>query len=189
MKRYIKSTESKSVPTLHIYVDIEAAIMPLAAASGIDFDNLEIFSKNKSIARRYKKSKNWLTPVTQMIRRILKSMDERGFNLISYKDSPQSYTYYIKFKPVDTEGNIINKELQLQIELRDHTSKTHTEGKINDKLYVKAYYIENTEYPNTAEVLIAVYQILDKLQKGDFSDFGVENIKLNDGGSENCGNN
>ena len=160
MKIYVKATDNLAlIPILHIYVDVESVALNVAASSGIDFDNLEIFSKNKSIARRFKKSDNWLTPVIQLIRRILKSMDERNFNLIKYKDSGDSYTYYIKFQPADEQGKIINQELILQIELRDHVSKTHADGAVSDTFSIKAYYIEDKEYPDTVEILTAVYNL------------------------------
>ena len=165
MKRYIRSV-SDNIPTLKIIVDIYDAEAKIAASD--DF----IEMKHPSIKKKYRQSDEWLKHVNDLARSILGSMKGRKFNILRAEPSNKSYTYYITFQPANKDGDIWEQDLELQLELRDHVSKTHSDlGAISEKLIVRTYYLNGKTYSDMLAVLKEVWHILDELQEGNFESF------------------
>lgn len=171
MKRYISATASQ-VPTLHIYVDVVCSTVSIAASEQPKFGKYNLFPEDMSISRRNKKSAAWVKTVNGLIVATIDALQSRRFLIIDAYPSKRSYTYYIRFQPVDKYGDIILEELQLQIELRDHVSHTHpSEGQVSDNLFIKSFTIENTVYPDVWTTLQEIIVILEQAQQGDISAF------------------
>ena len=166
MKRYIKA--STTVPKLRIIVDITYSEVQVQVAASSDFKEL----KHPSIKRKFKKSDEWLKQVNDLVRSIIGSMNGKKFKIIKACPSNKSYTYYIRFQPSDKNGDLWDQELELQIELRDHASKTHASvGEITNRFLVKTYYLEDKTYKDMLALMREIWRILDDLQNGDFSSF------------------
>ena len=163
MKRFIKN-----IPTVHIYIDYVDVIDDIAAAT--EFKELQ----HPNIKRRYKKSDEWLKKVNDLARSIIGSMQGRKFKIIDAHPSKKSYTYYIRFQPADKNGDLWDQVLEFQIELRDHISKNHPDiGPASSKLFIKAYYIDDASYRNMYEIMQALWNVMDELEIGNFSSFGL----------------
>ena len=160
MKRYIKT------PILHIVVELTEDNSNVAASTNF------VEMKHPSVKRRYKQSDEWLKHVNDLARSIIGSMQGRHFKINRVWTSKKSYTYYIRFQPADKNGDLWRQELELQIELRDHTSSTHLDiGEVNSDLLVRAFYLEGKSYRDMYALMQTIWKILDDLQKGDFSSF------------------
>lgn len=156
----------KSIPTLHIVIDITDSESGVAAS--VDFKEL----KHPSGKKKYRRSDEWLDQVNDLVRSIIGSMQGRKFKILDAKPSNKSYTYYIRFQPADRDGNLWDQELEIQVELRDHRSKTHEDsGFISSKLLVKAFYLDNNLMANGYELMKEMWAIMDQLSEGDFSAF------------------
>lgn len=164
MKRYIRKNK---IPTLRIIIDIDAPIYNIAAS---DNDFVEL--KHPSIKKKFKQSDEWLKQVNDLARSIIGSMQGRKFNIIKAYPSKKSYTYYIRFQPADKNGGLWDQELQLQIELRDHVSKTHDDiGEVAPELFVKTYYLNGKSERDMMSLMRDIFKILDDLADGDFNSF------------------
>ncbi len=162
MKRYTRKTK---LPVLHIIIELSETDN---IAASVDFKEMT----QPSIKHKYKKSDEWLKYVNDLARSIYGSMLARKFNITKAEPSNKSYTYYIRFQPSDKNGDLWDSDLELQIELRDHTSKTHSDlGQVTSDLLVKTYYIENMQYKDMMSLFRKIRSILDDLQNGDFSSF------------------
>lgn len=162
MKRYIRN----SIPTLYIIIDLAASTINVAASD--DFVELQ----HPSIKKRYKHTDSWLKHVNDLARSIIGSMQGRHFKILKAYPSKKSYTYYIRFQPADKRGDLWDQELQLQIELRDHFSKTHTDiGEIAPELFVKTYYLNGKNERDMMSLMKDIFRILDDLENGDFNSF------------------
>ena len=163
MKRYIKS----AVPAVKITIELSSIVdAPIAASE--DFTMLT----HPNVKRRYKKTDEWLKEVNDIARSIIGSMQGRNFKIIKAYPSHKSYTYYIRFQPTDTNGDLWDQILEFQIELRDHPSKSHTDlGQVSENLLVKTYYLDDEQYKNAYALMQEIWRMLDDLQKGDFSSF------------------
>ena len=165
MKRYMQCN-SKSVPVMKIIVEVFDAEAKIAASD--DFRELT----HPSVKRRYKKSDEWLRQVNDLVRSIIGSMQGRNFKIIKAYPSSKSYTYYIRFQPTDKNGDLWDQVLEFQIELRDHTSKSHKDiGQVTENLLVKTYYLEDEQYKNAYLLMKEIWRVLDALKLGDFSSF------------------
>jgi len=162
MKRYIKS----KLPTLHIVIELSAQSDDVAAS--VEFKDMT----HPAVKRKFQKSDEWLQHVNDLARSIYGSMIARKFDVFKAQPSKKSYTYYLAFRPADKDGNLWDRELGLQIELRDHMSSTHDDiGEVTTKFIVKTYYLENKSYRDMSDMLREIWRILDDVQKGDFSSF------------------
>lgn len=164
MKKY--TNKYSYVPTLHVYIDLNDADTPVAAS--VEFREM----RQPSIKRKLKRSDEWLKQVNDLAKSLYSSMVSRGFEVTRAEPSKRSYTYYIRFQPCDRNGDLWDQTLELQIELRDHVSKTHDDiGQLSKDLFVKAFYLEDAQYKNMWELFRQLRHILDDLQDGDFSSF------------------
>ena len=162
MKRYIRN----SIPTLYIVIDLTTSTVNVAASD--DFAEL----KHPSIKRKFRQSNEWLKHVNDLARSIIGSMQGRKFKILKAYPSKKSYTYYIRFQPADKQGDLWDQELQLQIELRDHISDTHTDiGEVTPELFVKTYYLNGKTERDMMSLMRDIFKILDDLENGDFNSF------------------
>ena len=160
---------NKSCPVLKIVVNLEQDQSRIAA------DTEFIPLKHPNIKRKYKQSDEWLEYINNMVRSIIGSMHGRKFKIIKAYPSNKSYTYYIRFQPTDKQGNVWNQELELQIELRDHSSNTHESfGETTSRLFVHSYNLNGKTYKQLMQLMNEIWRILDDLQDGDFSTFMTE---------------
>ena len=99
-------------------------------------------------------------------------MQGRKFKILKAYPSKKSYIYYIRFQPADKQGDLWDQELQLQIELRDHISDTHTDiGEVTPELLVKTYYLNGKTERDIMSLMRDIFKILDDLEDGDFNSF------------------
>lgn len=165
MKRLIRANQLH-IPKLRLIVELtDSNDAEIVAATNDDVLH------HPSVKREYKKSDGWLNIVNDFIKSIIGSMQGRKFKIIKKGASKKSYTYYILFQPADQNGNLWDQELELQIELRDHRSKTHGEGAISPKLLVKTYYIGEDAFDSTLSIMKHLWSVMDDLSLGDFSSF------------------
>ena len=163
MKRHIHNT----MPTLYIVIDLTTSTVNVAAAED-DFVEL----KHPSIKRKFRRSNEWLKHVNDLARSIIGSMRGRKFKIVKAYPSKKSYTYYIRFQPADKQGDLWDSELQLQIELRDHVSDTHTDiGEVTPELFVKTCYLNGKKERDMMSLMRDIFKILDDLEDGDFNSF------------------
>ena len=162
MKRVINNSDL----VLTLYVDVWDNSSQVAAAQDIP----EL--RHPSIKRKLRQSDEWLDHVNDLVRSIVGSMKGRRFQNIEAWPSKKIYTYYISFQPTDKSGAVWDKKLTLQIELRDHRSKTHDDvGAVTENLIVKTYYLNGKTYRDMMDLYREIWRILDDLQNGDFSSF------------------
>lgn len=162
MKRYIHS----SIPTLHVVIELSEETRPIAAS--VEFKEMT----HPSVSKKYRQSDEWVRNVNDLARSIYNSMIARKFDVFKSQASKKSYTYYLGFRPADKEGNLWDQELGLQIELRDHVSKTHEDsGQVTEKFIVRTFYLEGQLYSDMFKLLQQIWLILDDVQRGDFSSF------------------
>ena len=152
----------KPTPTLHIVIEIRDADVQVVASD--EFQEL----KHPNIKKSKKKSDWWLKQVND----IVGSIKGRKFKILKAYPSKKSYTYYIQFQPTDREGNLWDQELELQIELRDHTSETHLDlGQVGENFFVKAYYLEDELVEGPYKLMQKIWKILDECREGNFDAF------------------
>lgn len=164
MKRYVHN--NSDVTIIRIYVNVYDDSNYVAAAGQENFDKME---KHPSINKKHKRTDAWLSELNDLAASVFMALKGRNFNIIRQWYSKKSYTYYYRFQPVDVNGQLIDKEYEIQIELRDHPSSTHEDhGLVTPNLVIKSYDLDDERYSNRIQLLKAVWHLLDELQKGNF---------------------
>lgn len=163
MKRVMNNSDIK---VIHVAIDIEYSQGYVAASGQEEFQKMP---SHPSIKKENKKPDEWLDELNDLAESIFVAIHGRGFYLAKEWYSKKSYTYYYRFQPTDAEGNIIEETIEIQVELRDHRSKTHHEhGELASNLFLKTYYLEDNQYSNRFNLLKAIWNLLDELKKGNF---------------------
>ena len=163
MKRYIKT---KPIKIIKITIDIDYSGSYVAASGQEQFSKM---LGHPSIKKRYKRTDEWLNDLNDLAASIFMAIKGRKFNLLKQWYSKKSYIYYFRFQRIDDSGNIYDQEFEIQLELREHPSKTHDDhGEITPNIAIKSYNLDDARYSNRIELLKAIWQLLDELEKGNY---------------------
>lgn len=169
MKRYIKFSDKPGIQeyVLKIVVEIgpnEADQSESIAASGLQY------LREPNLKEHLRLDSMDLEKLDSVIGKVLALVKKYEFHLISHKQSPKSYAYYIRFIPTDANGDEWEYPASIQFELRDHSRNDgNGSGWVSVKLYVQVFKVGDKTCFSTATTIAEVRKVLNQLKKGDYS--------------------
>lgn len=127
--------------------------------------------KDPQLKQSKKLSKDQFERLDSVIVKILELVNYYKFHISDRHQSPRSYSYYIRFTPVDELGNTWQYDAEIQLEVRDHPRNDgNKSGWVSDSLYIQAFHVGNKTCFDTTTTISEVRKTLHKLSKGDYSD-------------------
>ncbi len=161
MKRYVNSNQVHNTRyLLKIIVDVYSDENVAAAT----------YIKDPSMKRSKKMSEDQVEELDDIIDSLISIINRYKFSLISCKQSPFSYTYYIVFTPTDDNGDEWEYSAVIQLEIRDHSRNANTEGGwVSNDRYVKLFHVGDKTCFDTSGIISEFKKICSELKKGDYS--------------------
>lgn len=124
----------------------------------------------KSINKIYRLTDTELDIWRSVVESVVNELDIRNFEIIRQWQSRRSYSYYIDFYPVTSDGTKLDL-VQIRFRLSDHGKGVHKVEHTRDrKLMFRDFTINDFTCPaNPLNLKNLIGQMCDDLMKGDYS--------------------
>lgn len=152
MKRY-------NIPTLEILLTI-GQLDQIAAASKIKHP--------ASISKEYLLTDEQLQILNDIVDTTITNILYYNFKIVSEYQSKKSYSYYIRFKPVDKNNEPL-PDFKIVFKLANHPIKGRNTKQPERSTFIKSFIVNDEVYTNPIEFISKIQKVCESISEGDYS--------------------
>lgn len=133
----------------------------------------EIELNYRDLKPEWQLSKQQMKAYVGFLTTVVSIIESRGFKIEKEYQSSESYSYYVRFSPINYYGE--EYKLDVKFRLSDHPIKSlgHRSDNGGKDVVFDSFDIAGFECETIGQVISQIRTLCDELKSGDFSHFGI----------------